>query len=69
MPQNFLACDRDQELLMPPSLREWLPEDHFAWFVLAAVDEMDLSAFYDAGRSWLFSRSGRAVPFPVRTCA
>jgi hypothetical protein len=26
MPQNFLACDRDQELLLPPSLREWLPE-------------------------------------------
>ena len=42
---TFLACDRDKELLMPPSLREWLPEDHFAWFVLAAVDEMDLSAF------------------------
>jgi hypothetical protein len=29
--QNFLACDRDQELLLPPSLREWLPEDHLAW--------------------------------------
>jgi hypothetical protein len=27
MPQNFLACDREQELLLPPSLREWLPED------------------------------------------
>jgi hypothetical protein len=30
MPQNLLACDREQELLLPPSLREWLPEDHFA---------------------------------------
>jgi hypothetical protein len=29
MPQNFLACDREQELLLPPSLCEWLPEDHF----------------------------------------
>jgi hypothetical protein len=38
MPQNFLACDRDQALLMPPSLREWLPDDHFVWFVLAARD-------------------------------
>ena len=46
MPQNFIACDREQELLLPPSLREWLPEDHFAWFVLDAVDEMDLTAFY-----------------------
>jgi hypothetical protein len=25
MAQNFLACDRDQELLLPPNLREWLP--------------------------------------------
>ena len=23
---------------MPPALREWLPEDHFAWFVLASVE-------------------------------
>ncbi|HEY8237096.1 MAG TPA: transposase [Gaiellaceae bacterium] len=50
MAQNFLACDRDQELLLPPSLREWLPEDHLAWFVLDAVDEIDLGAFYGAYR-------------------
>jgi len=31
-------------------LREWLPEDHLAWFVLDAVDEIDLSAFYGAYR-------------------
>ena len=43
MPQNFLACDREQELLLPPSLREWLPEDHFAWFVIDAVGELDLA--------------------------
>ena len=45
MPQNFIQCDREQLLLMSPSLREWLPEDHLAWFVLASVEEMDLSAF------------------------
>lgn len=50
MAQNFLPCDRDQELLLPPSLREWLPDDHLAWFVLDAVDEIDLSAFYGAYR-------------------
>jgi len=47
---NFLLCDRDQELLLPPSLRDWLPADHLAWFVLDAVEEMDLSAFYGAYR-------------------
>src|SRR6476660_6004162 len=46
MAQSFLACDRDQELLLPPSLREWLPEGHFAWFVIDAVAELDLSAFF-----------------------
>jgi transposase len=47
---NFLACERDQELLLPPSLRDWLPEDHLAWFVIDAVDEIDLGAFYAAYR-------------------
>ncbi len=50
MAQNFIGCDRDQVLLMPPSLREWLPEGHLAWFVLAAVEEMDLSGFYGVYR-------------------
>ncbi len=45
MAQNFSACDREQELLLPPSLREWLPEDHLAWFVLDAVEAIDLRAF------------------------
>lgn len=31
---------------MPPSLRDWLPQGHLAWFVLDAVEEMDLAAFY-----------------------
>ena len=46
MAQNFIAGDREQALLMPPSLREWLPEGHLAWFVLDAVEELDLAAFY-----------------------
>src|SRR5215210_8602468 len=50
MAQNFIGCDRDQELLLPPSLREWLPEDHLAWFVVEAVEELDLAAFYGAYR-------------------
>jgi transposase len=42
---NFIPCDRDQSFLMPPSLSDWLPEDHLAWFVLDACRQMDLSAF------------------------
>jgi transposase len=51
MPQNFLPCDRDQPLLLPPDLRDWLPEDHLAWFVIESVEALDLSAFYAAYRS------------------
>src|SRR5829696_1835889 len=50
MAQNFLPCDRDQELLLPPSLREWLPEDHLAWFVLDSVAALDLEPFYASYR-------------------
>jgi transposase len=45
MAQNFVACDREQELVLPPGLRAWLAEGHFAWFVLDAVEAMDLRAF------------------------
>src|ERR1039457_5381201 len=51
MPQNFIACDRGQVLLMPPALVDWVPEDHLVWTVLGAVDQMDLDAFYGAYRS------------------
>jgi len=51
MPQNFIGCDREQVLLLPPSLRDWLPEDHLAWTVLDAVGELDLTTFYAAYRA------------------
>jgi transposase len=50
MPPNFIGCDRGQVLLMPPSLQDWLPQSHLVWFVLAAVEAMDLAAFYAAYR-------------------
>ena len=50
MGQRFVACDREQSFLMPPDLREWLPEGHLAWFVIEAVGQMDLVAFYGAYR-------------------
>jgi transposase len=48
---NFLAVERDQAFLMPPSVSEWLEEDHLAWFVLDAVEQMDLSAFHAGYRA------------------
>jgi transposase len=51
MAQNFLTCDREQSLLLPPDLRDWLDEDHLAWFVIEAIDELDLEPFYASYRS------------------
>ena len=40
MAHNFIACDRDQPMLLPPDLRDWLAEDHLAWFLDAvSADE------------------------------
>ena len=57
MAQRFVACDREQSFLMPPDVREWLPANHLAWFVIDAVGEMDLDAFCAAYRS-----DGRSRP-------
>ena len=46
MAQNFLSCDRDQVLLLPPDLRQWLPEGHLARFVIETVDQLDLAGVY-----------------------
>lgn len=46
MGYNFLPCDRNQSYLLPPSLADWLPEGHLAWFVLDAVEQIVLEPFY-----------------------
>jgi len=45
MAQIFHPYAPEQSLLLPPSLRDWLPDDHLAHFVSDTVDELDLSAF------------------------
>jgi transposase len=66
MPQNFLACDREQELLLAPRLREWLAEDHFGWFVIDVVGDLDLAAFLAAYRA---DGHGRAAHDPAMMVA
>jgi len=46
MSYNLIECNREQMYLMPVSLKEWLPGDHLAWFILDAVEAMDVSKFY-----------------------
>lgn len=51
MAYNYTECNRDQMYLLPPSMKDWLPEDHFAWFLIDVISQMDLSAFHAAHRS------------------
>ena len=51
MPQNFIESRCEQGFLLPPDVRDWLPADHLAWFVIDAVRGMDLAAFYSAYRA------------------
>ena len=45
MPQNFLFPQRDQPLLLPADMREWLPEDDLVFVMLDAVATLDLGEF------------------------
>ena len=51
MGYNFRPVERDQQYLMPASLRDWLPDDDLAWVVLDAVAEMELGPIYARYRS------------------
>lgn len=51
---------------MPPSLVDWVAEDHLVWTVLGAVEQMDLSAFYGAYRA---NGQGRAAYDPAMMVA
>jgi hypothetical protein len=67
MGYNFIDCDRDQLFLLPPRLRDWLPEGHLAWFILDAVEELDLSGFLrptdrTAGGGQPVASGGRCFP-------
>src|ERR1700685_4789443 len=46
MGKSYRSYHPDQEFLLPPSLREWLPENHLVYFVGDVVDQLDLSAIH-----------------------
>src|SRR5450432_1765652 len=46
MAKGYRSYLAEQELLLSPSLREWLPENHLVYFVSDVVDQLDLSAMH-----------------------
>ncbi len=59
---EFIDCDCEQAFLMRPSVRDWLPADHLAWFVIETVGQFDVDAFYAAYRA---DGHGRAAYDPA----
>ena len=57
MDKKFKPCDRDQMYLLPPSLQDWLPEGHLAYFIVEVVDGLDLSEIYSS-----YGGDGRGQP-------
>jgi transposase len=66
MAQNFLSCDREQVMLLPPSVSDWLPVGHVARFVIEVVEALDLSEIEGAYRA---DGSGRAAHDPAMMVA
>jgi transposase len=46
MPTTFRPCAPDQSLLLPPSLRDWLPKGHLAFSIADTVAAVDLQVFF-----------------------
>jgi hypothetical protein len=44
--KRFRVCSHDQPFLLPPSLQDWLPENHLARFIADVMNELDLSSIY-----------------------
>jgi hypothetical protein len=44
--RSYRPVDRDQAFLLPPDMREWLPDDHLVWLVLDIVPGLDCSALH-----------------------
>jgi transposase len=66
MARNFLSCDREQAMLLPASVSEWLPAGHLARFVVEVVERLDLGAFYAVYRE---DGSGRPAHDPAMMVA
>src|SRR3954452_9921783 len=61
MAQNFLSCDREQEFLLAPSVRDWLRAGHLAWWLIEGGGELDLAGIYAVYRA---DGSGRPAHDP-----
>lgn len=55
---SYRPVDRDQAFLLPPSMTDWLPDDHVVWFVIEAVGRIDTAAFHGLAKRGGVGRAG-----------
>ena len=58
MAKGYRRVDRDQGFLLPPDMRQWLPEGHPVWLVIGAVGQLDTSVFHAGAQDRRGGRGG-----------
>src|SRR5687767_10182093 len=58
MARTYRPVDRAQQFLLPPSMVDWLPEDHLVWFVIEAVQRLDTRRLHERGKLGGVGRRG-----------
>lgn len=58
MARGYIPVDRDQQFLIPPDMREWLPENHLVWWLLDVVARLDTRALHASRRRGAQGRAG-----------
>jgi hypothetical protein len=64
MAKTYRSYLPEQDLLLPPSLREWLPDDHLVYFVSDVVDQLNLSAIES-----VYEEDNRGQPRYISLCS
>jgi transposase len=58
MAKGYIPANRDQQFLVPPDMREWLPKGHLVWWILDVVDRLDTKALHRQRRRGGQGRAG-----------
>lgn len=56
--RDYIPVDRDQQFLIPPDMREWLPENHLVWWLLEVIGRLDTEALHRSRRRGGQGRAG-----------
>lgn len=58
MAKGYIPVNRDQQFLLPPDMRDWLPEGHFVWWLLEVLGRLDTKELHKLRRRGAQGRTG-----------